>query len=168
MTPRLLPLLAALALVSLGACDSGDAVDTPTPADVAGVYDVADLRFVPNSPGLRTVILADTLVAGDTSVRLFDGGQATLEFRREGGVARFVPGEFEVRRRQLRLTFDGGNGEALARLLLPQELTFDRDDDSGALSLQEPLTANLEAYDAARYGGFRSVPGTLTFRLNAR
>ena len=168
MTFRLLSLLGALALVSLSACDSGDDGDEPTPADVAGFYDFDAFRFVPDAPGVQSVNVADTLVAGDSFIRLFDGGQATLEFRRQSGVARFVPGEFEVRRRQLRVTFDGGNAETLSRLLLPQVLIFDRDAATGGLVLEEDLTADLEAYDAGRYGGFRSVPGTLTLQLSPR
>lgn len=168
--PTRLPLLAlaVAAAVSLSACDSGDAIDDPTPADVAGLYDFAAFRFTPQATALPAVSVTDTLVAGDSFVRLFDGGQLTLEFRRQGGVARFVPGTFEVRRREVRMTFAGGNEETLGRLLLPQTLTFTRADDG--LAASAPLTANLEGYDPQRYGGgtFRAVPGTLTVRLVPR
>lgn len=168
VTYRSLLFLGAAALVSLSACDSGDAIDAPTPADVAGIYDIGAFRFVPQASALRPVNVADTLVVADSFVRLFDGGQATLEFRRKGGTARFVPGTFEIRRRELRITFSGGNGETLGRLLLPQVLTFARDSETGALAFEETLTADLEAYDSARYGGFRSVPGVLSLQIAPR
>lgn len=155
-----------VALAGVAACDSGDAVDPPTPADVAGTYDIEALRFVPSSSALAPVSVLDTLVAAESFVRILDGGQATLEFRRTGGTARFVPGVVEVRARQVRLTFDAGNESTLARLVLPQVLTFDRDGDD--LDLETAYTANLEAYDADRYGGFTSIPGTLTVRLSLR
>lgn len=166
MHPRFLPLAAAVALALLSACDSGDAVDPPSPADVAGAYDIEALRFVPTSTALAPVSVLDTLVAAESFVRILDGGQATLEFRRLGGTARFVPGEVEVRARQVRLTFAAGNEATLARLVLPQVLTFDRDGDD--LELETPYTANLEAYDATRYGGFTAIPGRLTVRLALR
>ena len=37
--------------------------------------------------------------------------------------------------------------------------------DGGVLTLSESFTANLEAYDATRYGGFTAIPGTLTLRV---
>ena len=158
---------ALVALVAVSACDSGDAIDAPTPGDVAGVYDFDAFRFTPDASALAPVNVLDTLVTGESFVELLDGGQATLRFRRQGGATRFVPGDFEVRRSELRITFDGGNDDTLARLVLPGVLTFERDDDDG-LSLSQELTADLEAYDASRYGGFDDVPGTLTLRLERR
>lgn len=163
---RLAPLAALAGVLLLAACDSGDAVDPPSPADVAGTYDLAALRFVPNSSALAPVNVLDTLVTAESFVRILDGGQAQLEFRRRGGTARFVPGTVEVRARQVRVTFAEGNGDVLARLVLPRVLTFDRDGDD--LDVTTDLTANLEAYDADRYGGFTSVPGELTVRLGLR
>ena len=163
---RILSVLGTLALLAVSACDSGDAVDPPSPADVAGTYDIEALRFVPTSTALTPVSVLDTLVTSESFVRILDGGQATLEFRRTGGTARFVPGEVEVRSRQVRLTFASGNEAVLGRLVLPQTLTFDRDGDD--LDLSTDLTANLESYDAVRYGGFTAVPGELTVRLALR
>lgn len=163
---RVLPVFGAVALLTVAACDSGDAVDPPSPADVAGVYDIEALRFVPTSTALAPVSVLDTLVAAESFVRILDGGQATLEFRRLGGSARFVPGTVEVRSGQVRLTFQEGNADVLARLVLPNVLTFDRDGED--LDLSTPFTANLEAYDATRYGGFTAIPGTLTIRLALR
>lgn len=153
----------ALAAVAFSGCDSGDAIDPPTPADVAGIYTFESFRFQPTSSGLSPVSVLDTLVAAESFIELLDSGQATLRFRRTGGTTRFVPATFEVRRQQLRLTFQAGNEATLARLVLPNVLTFDRPSD-GVLTISESFTANLEAYDAARYGGFTSIPGTLTIR----
>ncbi|MAQ93108.1 MAG: hypothetical protein CMM84_06245 [Rhodothermaceae bacterium] len=156
--------LVALATVALTACDSGDAIDPPTPADVAGVYAFEAFRFQPTSTALAGVSVLDTLVAAESFIELLDSGQATLRFRRVGGTTRFVAADFEVRRQQIRLTFQGGNEDTLGRLVLPNVLTFDRG-DGGVLTLSESFTANLEAYDATRYGGFTAIPGTLTLRV---
>ncbi|WP_412061033.1 hypothetical protein [Rubrivirga sp. IMCC45206] len=164
MSPRLPLLLALVALVGLGACDSGDAIDAPTAADVAGVYTFDAFTFAPTATALAPVSVLDTLVAAESFVELLDGGQATLRFRRTGGTTRFVPGDFEVRRAELRVTFDSGNDDTLGRLILPSVLTFERDGDD-ALTLTDQFTADLEGYDAQRYSGFDAVPGTLTLRL---
>lgn len=165
MTYRLLPLL-LVALVALAACDNGEAIDPPTPADVAGTYDFTALRFVPTSSGIAPVSVLDTLVTAESFVRILDGGQAQLEFRRRGGTARFVAGEVEVRARQVRLTFEDGSDDVLERLVLPQVLILDR--DSTSLTTTTDLTADLEGYDASRYGGLTSVPGRLTVGLALR
>ncbi len=162
---RFTPLLLG-AFVLLAACDSGDAIDPPTPADVAGTYDISALSFVPSSSGISTVNVLDTLVTAESTIRLLDSGQAQLDFRRRGGTARFVAGSIEVRARQVRLTFDAGSESTLARLVLPRVLTLDR--DSTALTVSMNLTADLQAYDAARYGGLTAIPGRLTVGLQRR
>lgn len=162
---RLALLPVALAALVLSACDSGNAVDPPSPADVAGIYSFEAFRFQPNASALAGVSVLDTLVAAESYLEFLDGGQATLRFRRVGGTTRFVPADFEVRRDQVRLTFQGGNEATLGRLVLPNVLTFDRVDDD-VLALTDQFTANLESYDAERYAGFDAVPGTLTLRVN--
>lgn len=165
---RRLPLLALCGvLLGLAACDSGDAVDPPTPADVAGTYDIQALRFVPDGTGIAAVNVLDTLVVAESFVRILDGGQAQLEFRRRGGTSRFVSGTVEVRARQVRMTFDAADDATLARLVIPRVLTFDRDGNNLAV-VDEELTANLEAYDAARYPNLTAVEGELTVRLALR
>ena len=159
-----LVLPAVLAVLALAACDSGDAIDPPSPADIAGTYAFEAFRFRPAASALAPVDVLDTLVATDSYVQFFDGGQAILQFRRAGGTTRFVPGDVEVRRDQVRLTFQGGNDATLARLVLPNVLVFDREDDGG-LTVTESFTADLEAYDVDRYAGFDAIPGTLTLRL---
>lgn len=162
--PRLL--LAAIAAAVLAACDTGDAIDPPSAADVAGVYDIEAFRFTPTSSALAPVSVLDTLVAAETFVEILDGGQATLRFRREGGTTRLVTGGVEVRAREVRVTFEAGSEPTLARLVLPRVLTLTREGDD--LTVTTAYTANLEAYDATRYGGFSSIPGTLALRLALR
>ncbi len=166
MRLALLSAAVLVAAVAFSACDSGNAVDPPTPADVAGVYTFDAFRFQPDAGALQGVNVLDTLVTDESFVELLDSGQATLRFRRTGGTTRFVAGTFEVRRDQIRLTFQGGNEATLGRLVLPNVLTFDRTGDT--LSLEDDFTANLEAYDSSRYAGFGSIPGTLTLRLSLR
>ena len=161
---RLALLPVVLATLALAACDSGDALDPPSPADIAGTYSFEAFRFRPNASALAPVNVLDTLVASDSYVQFFDGGQAILQFRRVGGTTRFVPGDVEVRRDEVRLTFQGGNDATLARLVLPNVLTFERG-DGGLLTVTESFTADLEAYDIDRYAGFDAIPGTLTLRL---
>lgn len=160
-------LLTAVAVVTLAACDSGDPLDLPSAADVAGVYDVEQFRFVPDASALAPVNVLDTLVTDESFVEILDGGQATLRFRRTGGTTRIVPADVEVRRQQVRVRFQGGNEGTLGRLVLPTVLTFDRDGDD-VLAAEDDLTADLTLYDSDRYSGFDSVPGTLTLRLRLR
>ena len=156
--------LSAVLVLVLAACDSGDAIDPPSPADVAGTYAFEAFRFRPDASALAPVNVLDRLVATDSYVQFFDGGQAILQFRRTGGTTRFVPGDVEVRRDQVRLTFQGGNDASLDRLVLPNVLVFDREDDD-VLAATEVLTVDLEAYDPDAYAGIEPVRGTLTLRL---
>ena len=162
--PRLL--LAVVVAALLAACDTGDAVAPPSAADVAGVYEIETFRFTPASSALAPVSVLDTLVAAETLVEILDGGQATLRFRREGGTTQLVTGGVEVRSREVRVTFEAGSEPTLDRLVLPRVLTLTR--EGGDLTVTTVYTANLEAYDATRYGGFSSIPGTLTLRLALR
>ncbi len=165
MRLALFSLAALVTVVALPACDTGGtAIEPPTAADVAGVYTFDAFRFQPEAAALAPVNVLDTLVVAESFIELLDGGQATLRFRRVGGTTRFVPGTFEVRREEIRLTFQGGNEATLGRLVLPNVLTFDRTETT--LSLEDDFTANLESYDSARYAGFSSIPGTLTMRLS--
>lgn len=163
----LLPLSAVVALVALAACDSGDSVDPPGPADVAGIYDVAEFRFRPDAAALAPVNLLDTLVAADTKLYILDGGDAFLLYRFRGGAARVLLGEAEVRRQQVRLSFESDTEQARERLLLPGEPTdnLDFDREGSTLVAMASTRANLAAYDSDRYGGFNDVPGTLVLRL---
>ena len=154
----LLPLAAA---VVLAACDSGPAVDPPSPADIAGTYTVTEFRFRPDASGITPVNLLDTLAAA--SFEVLDSGDAFLRYRFRGGNERVLLGEVEVRRDQIRLTFDAGTEANRTRLLLPSSLVFDRVDEGFDASTE--TTVNLEAYDASRYQGLDEAAGRLLLSL---
>ncbi len=158
MIRLVLPLAALLALT---ACDSGPAVTPPTPADVAGTYSVAEFRFQPDASGVASVNLLDTLAVA--SVEVLDSGDAFLRYRFRGGTERVLLGEIEVRRDQIRLTFEPGTETNRTRLLLPASLVLDRTDDGLEASTQ--TTVNLEAYDASEYQGLNEVDGRLLLGL---
>lgn len=159
---RSAPALLLAALV-LAACDSGPAIDPPTPGDIAGTYNVQEFSFEPDASALETAVLLDTLVAADTRFEVLDSGQALLRYRFQGGSQRVLQGQVEVRSEQVRLSFDDGTSAARTSLLLPERLVFDR--VGGALAVSTPTRVNLAAFAPNRYGGFTDVPGTLVLRL---
>jgi hypothetical protein len=165
--PRPLLLLVSLLLAAtLAACDSnGD--DDPTPADIAGTYDVAEFRFVPDAGAITAANVLDTLVADGTSVRVLSGGDFTFEYEFEGGVTRSLSGEVEVRTDEVRFTFDAADAARREQLLLPESLVFDREDD-GELSASEEISVDLEAFDEDFYDGIDDEQGELTLRLTPR
>ncbi len=162
-------LLTAVALAALPACDSGSAVDPPTPADIAGTYEIAEFRFQPDAPAISAVSLLDTLAVSATTVQVLDGGSALLLYRLRGPnqSQRVIQGSVEVRREQVRLTFNSGTDTERRRLLLPPELIFNR--DGAMLAASTATRVNLEAYDPAGYGTsgvFTDVPGKIVLRLS--
>lgn len=162
--PRpLLPALLLVALAALAACDSGDAVDPPRPADVAGTYTLTQFRFQPEASGIAAVNLLDTLVAASSGVEILDSGDALFRYRLRGGTTRVLLGEVEVRRDEIRLTFEGGTETGRLSLLLPASLVFERTDDG--LEAATQTRVNLEVYDPDRYGGLDDAAGTLRLDL---
>lgn len=156
-------LLALLAAVALAACDTGDAIDPPSPADIEGVYAVAALRFEPAASALDPADVTDELVGSDTRVEILDSGDVIFRYRLQGGTARVLLATVEVRRDQVRLRFRGETDAGRVGVLLPTTLVLDRIDD--VLAAAEATRVDLEAYDPERYAGFRDVPGTLVLRL---
>ncbi len=160
------PAVLLLALAALAACDSGSAVDPPSPADVAGTYAVAAFTFEPDAPRIPAAAVADALDLSGTTFQILDGGDVLFIYRLAGGTQRVIQGRVEVRRDEIRVTFDDASASARTRLLLPERLVFDR--LPSALLGEADVTANLEAYDPEGYGTdgvFTAVPGTLTLRL---
>ena len=164
MTRLALRLLFVAALVGgLSACDSEGV--RPDPGDVAGVYNVSTLSFDPDIQILPAVNVRDTLVTAETTLEILDGGQVLFRYRRQNGTARLLTGEASVRTEQVRITFEAGSASLRQRLLLPNQLTFDR--EGSTLTAETETTVNLEAY-SPRYGSdgtFRDVNGTLTVVL---
>jgi hypothetical protein len=163
-TPRLrrAPLVLAAAAL-FAACDSGNAVDPPSPADVAGVYTVAAFRFQPTAQALAPADVLADLDPDVTSVEILDSGDVVFRYRLDGGLTRVLLGEVEVRSAQVRLTFTGQTDAGRLAALLPSSLTLDRVE--GVLVASTTFRANLAAYDDEQYAGFTDVPGTLTIRL---
>lgn len=157
-----LTLLLALA-VALGACDSGDAIDPPSPADIEGTYDFAAFRFEPAATALQPANVLPLLVQAESRVEILDSGDVIFRYRLQGGTTRVLLAEVEVRRDQVRMTFEGQTDAGRVGVLLPEQLVFDRVDD--LLAASTATRVDLEAYDADRYAGFNDVPGTLVLRL---
>ena len=170
MTRLALRLLFVVALAGgLVACDSND--DGPDPADVAGVYNVTTLSFDPDLGIIGPVSVLDTLDAGQSSLEILDGGQVLFRYRLQGtgSTSQVLTGDASVRNEQVRITFGEGSETARRRLLLPNQLTFDR--DGSTLSADTETTVNLGQYSPRyrdRDGTFNSVRGTLTVTLTPR
>ena len=171
MTRLALRLLFVVALVgAVSACDSGNGGD-PDPVDVAGVYNVTTFSFDPDIQILPTVNVQDTLVAGQTTLEIFESGQVLFRYKRLGTDSRerLLTGEASVRREQVRITFDDASAEFRPRVLLPKQITFDR--EGSTLTSETEATVNLSQY-SPRYrdsdGTFNSVRGTLSLTLTPR
>jgi hypothetical protein len=162
---RLLIAVPLLFAVALAACDS-DGGDAPTPADIAGVYDVQELRFRPNAGALSAANVLDTLVAENTSFEILDSGDAIFRYRIRGGQTRVLLGEVEVRSQEVRLQFESGSATARQQLLLPESIVFTR--EGTGLSASVETRVDLEAYDPDQYDTFDNVLGRLTLRLSPR
>ena len=170
MTRFALRLLFVVALAGgLSACDS-EGADGPDPSDVAGVYAISTFSFDPDIQILDPVSVLDTLDAGQSSLEILDGGQVLFRYRLRGtgSTSRLLTGEASVRNEQVRITFEDGSETLRRRLLLPNQVTFDR--DGTTLSAETETTVNLEAF-SPRYGTggtFRNVEGTLVLTLTPR
>lgn len=164
MTRLALRLLFVLALASgLSACDSGDGGGS-SPEDVAGVYTASEFRFVPSASALSPVNVRDTLSVDQSSLEILDGGQVLFRYRLQGGTSQLLLGEASVRSQQVRITFDAGTAAQRQRLLLPNQVTFDR--DGSTLTSDTQTTVNLESYSPRYSGGlFSEVPGRLVLTL---
>ena len=168
MTRLALRLLFVVALAgAVSACDSSDGGD-PDPSDVAGVYTVTAFTFGDtNVPVVGSVNVLDTLATDQTSLEILDGGQVLFRYRLRGAgsTSRLLTGEASVRTEQVRITFEDGSETLRRRLLLPNQITFDR--DGGTLTAEAVETVNLEAFSPrfGTSGALQSVRGTLRLTL---
>ena len=156
----------AVAFLAFTGCDSNGA--TRDLELVEGAYEVAELSFQPNATSIAPVDLAADLDLTVTRLQIFGADTEALfvtKFRDSGS-------------RRTNLTVSASRGRAsfrgltpddeaeLADVFLPSQfdLTYDQS-RPGRLEGTFSQTVNLEAFDAQRYSGLRSVPGRLMVRL---
>ena len=165
--PALLLSLAVALVAGLSACDSNDAAE-PSPADIAGTYDLSDFRFRANASAIGTVDLRDTLNVETSNVRFLNSGQVVVNYEFQGGDEQVLVGQATVREDDVRVRFGGDTEDARERLLLPEDLTFER--NGTTLSASTSTRVDLEAF-SGRFGDdgtFDDVAGTLTLTLTPR
>ncbi len=157
------------ALFVLAACDSNGG--GPPPSDLEGTYQFTRFEFV--VAGVDDFdLLADTLVATDTSPRMeFFGGNATatLVYRVEDSPGTsFLPGKFTTGSDRVTVDFSQADEKDRFQLLLPPVVRFQILDDSLALEADQRIEdVNLRRYAPDRYDGLtQNVNGTLHLRLN--
>lgn len=162
------PLAVALGvLASLTGCDTTDPEPPASPEEVAGTYRFTELRFDPQPAFVPDAVVLDTLVAADTFVELFDGGQFALRYRFEGGLQAIVNGTFDVTTTRVTLEVEDDFRSLLRRLLLHAPLRLVRT-GTGALTLEDEVRVDLEAFSPVYEDtglDLTDVPGTLTLRL---
>ena len=165
---RLVPsLLFVIALVAFVGCDTSDPVPSVEPVEVEGIYDFIALRFDPDRSIIVPVNVLDSLIADQTSLQLADNGEFQLTYRFEGETfSDNVRGTFEASRDAVTLEARAADADRFASLLLPRQVTFDRESDS-LLVLDEQRTVDLADYDP-EYDGIEPQPGRLTVRLQLR
>jgi hypothetical protein len=165
--PLVAALFLAVTLIVFTGCDTSDPVPTVEPVEVAGVYDFTQFRFDPDRSVLLPVNVLDSLVADETSLRLADNGEFLLTYQFEGETfPDNVRGTFDASRDAVTLEARESDADRFAALLLPRQITFDREGDT-VLLLDEQRTVDLAAYDED-YEGFDPQPGQLTVRLQLR
>jgi hypothetical protein len=159
----MIPLLAAGFF--LAACDSGDPIDGPVPADVAGTYRFAFLTFEPDAPALPAYNVLDTLDLAQSQLQLLDGGSFVLTYRLEGANTVAVAGDFSVTNREVRLRGRETDQSRFDALLLDRNLTLQRSAEAPALlSAERRMTVDL-AERSDVYMGIPPVAGTLRVRF---
>jgi len=172
LLPTALARWSALALLALGlplvACDSNGG--GPAESDLEGTFVFTRIEFT--VAGVNNFdVLADTLVATDTSPRMeFFSGNATanLVFRLEGNPGTsFLPGQFRTDDGRVTVDFSGASAEDRFQLLLPPVVQFELSNNGTVLQAdQEYRDVNLREYAPERYAGLtQNVNGTLQLRL---
>lgn len=149
----------------LTGCDSGDPVDEPDPADVAGTYTAARLVFDPDAAALADVNVVQKLTPNTLRLRLFGDGQYTLEYQFLNGPLSVASGTFSVSANRITIVSDRSDRERHANLLLNSETRFERSTGtSTTLTAAVEKSVNLEDFDAA-FTGLTDVPGVLNVQF---
>jgi len=162
---RVIPIL-LLAFICLQACDSGDPIEMPDPAEVAGLYLFEDLHFIPDGQGIEPADLLDTLRTEATLIRFSSSGVFYVDYEFIGGTPYFLRGTFEVTARTVQLHGEREHRDEYRKLLLEENLILQRDElDPDILSAQLVKTVDLQAFSPDKYAGVTAAPGTLFLRL---
>ncbi len=157
--------LLVVGVLLLAGCDSGDPINQPQPADVAGTYRFEELRFVPSASATRPADVKSRLEQ-NTSLSLSSGGNFVLMYTFSGEPDYIVSGDFDVRATTVRIRGSSQHRDQYQRLLLEPDFTLNRDPDN-PLELWARISRNvdLQAYDREAYEGLTNVPGHLHIRL---
>ena len=152
--------------VALSACDSGDPIDEPEPADVAGRYNFTQFTFQPNSQAVLPINVLDTLVLDQSHLDLSSGGNFILAYEFIQGDQFFLGGDFRVTATSVRISGSEDDRSDFNRLLLTEEFTLRRDaDNTGVLTAEIPRTISDPGDYFDLYEGIESISGTLRMRL---
>jgi hypothetical protein len=166
MVYRFTSILALALLVILSGCDSGDPINEPRPADVAGTYSFAELRFVPDASATQPADVRARMNTAVSNLGLSSGGNFVLRYEFVGDSEYIISGDFDVRATTVRVRGRAADRSHYQRLLLDNEFTLNRDAANPTqLSAQIQQRVNLEAFDQAAYRGLTDVPGRLHIRL---
>lgn len=152
------------AAILLTGCDSGDPIDEPSPQDVAGSYDFTEFRFVPSNRNIPAYSFLDTLVAGETYLRLLSSGEFVLFYEYESGNTMAASGSFTVRATTVTLRAAENDVDEFAAIALDPEITLNRVETDTALVLSASLskTLNLSEFSGSEdYADLPPLPGSL-------
>lgn len=100
--------LAAASLGAVAACDSGDPIDDPPSGSlpVTGTYAFTEFSITPDATVIPALNLLDTLVAAQTRLELFPGGDFVLRYRYVGSSPSLLVGRYTYSNREVRLQGD--------------------------------------------------------------
>lgn len=172
--------LAVPLMLVLSACDDGTGPDRLTPEDVAGIYAVCTLSFVPENTALPTVDVRTAafelsqdrpqpfLALDPNTARTFE-----LQYVPRGQFSdREVRGSYELRREQVNLRFNT-SGVNPAELLLPELVVLDFEPSPLRLSVGESPLHSVPRSSYARLAGIgesglaEQIRGRLAARFQA-
>lgn len=166
-TRLLCPVLLMGCLLLSAGCDSAGTSEIEEA--LPGEYQFERLRFQ-YSQG--TVNLLDTLAKDDTHLTFFTNPRFNFFYRIEGRNQTVAEGRYAVDDGYviLRGRAEDVESNLFGRLLLPKEfrLRFVEGSDPTRLRASFDRTVNLDKYDPDKYGGLRTVDGTLQIILVRR
>lgn len=149
--------LSLLLLATLvAACDNDSSPVGPSPADVAEIYSVCELAFVPAGALTRVDVAAVAFETTDTRVqepelRVDPGTDVQLVYTPKGGfVSQEVRGTYSLRGDRVTLRFPQSGRNAL---LLPEQLALDFQASPQQLSVTSSSSYSVPRADYARLSG---------------